>query len=86
MPSGFGGSYSRDIYLRSYPFLWLSFENSFLRRIFESTIENHTIYSEKHLIIETLHKLWNSVALIRKRTIPTERPPVVGEVSVKFCG
>jgi hypothetical protein len=24
--------------------------------------------------------------LVRKRTIPTERPPLVGEVSVNFCG
>jgi len=28
----------------------------------------------------------NSVALVRERTIPTERPPPVGEVSAKFCG
>jgi hypothetical protein len=28
----------------------------------------------------------NSVALVRERTIPTERPPLVGEVSAKFCG
>jgi hypothetical protein len=28
----------------------------------------------------------NSVALVRKRTIPTERPPHVGEVSANFCG
>jgi hypothetical protein len=28
----------------------------------------------------------NSVALVRKRTIPTERPPFVGEVSVNFNG
>jgi hypothetical protein len=27
----------------------------------------------------------NSVALIRKGTIPTERPPPVGEVSANFC-
>jgi hypothetical protein len=27
-----------------------------------------------------------SVALVRKRTIPTERPPLVGEVSASFCG
>ena len=26
------------------------------------------------------------VALIRTRTIPTERPPPVGEVSANFCG
>jgi hypothetical protein len=31
------------------------------------------------------HKL-NSVALLRERTIPTERPPPVGEVSANFCG
>jgi hypothetical protein len=28
----------------------------------------------------------NSVALARKRTIPIEGPPLVGEVSAKFCG
>jgi hypothetical protein len=28
----------------------------------------------------------NSVALVRKQTIPTERPPLVGEVSANFCG
>jgi hypothetical protein len=32
----------------------------------------------------TFFKL-NSVALVRKRTIPTERPPHMGEVSVNFC-
>ena len=30
--------------------------------------------------------LTNSVALVRERTIPTERPPPVGEVSANFCG
>ena len=28
----------------------------------------------------------NSVALVRERTIPTELPPPVGEVSANFCG
>ena len=28
----------------------------------------------------------NSVALVRERTISTERPPPVGEVSATFCG
>ena len=37
---------------------------------------NHTIYIY----------IYNSVALVRKRTIPTERPPQVGEVSANFCG
>jgi hypothetical protein len=27
----------------------------------------------------------NSVPLVRKQTIPTERPPLVGEVSANFC-
>ena len=31
-------------------------------------------------------KKLNPVALVRKRTIPTERPPPVGEVSANFCG
>jgi hypothetical protein len=28
----------------------------------------------------------NSVALVRERTIPTERQPLVDEVSANFCG
>jgi hypothetical protein len=28
----------------------------------------------------------NSMALVRERTMPTERPPLVGEVSANFCG
>jgi hypothetical protein len=28
----------------------------------------------------------NTVVLVRKRTIPPERPPLVGEVSANFCG
>jgi hypothetical protein len=31
-------------------------------------------------------KKLNSLALDRKRTIPTERPPLVGEVSANFYG
>jgi hypothetical protein len=27
----------------------------------------------------------NSVSLVRERNIPTERPPLVGEVSANFC-
>jgi hypothetical protein len=33
----------------------------------------------------TLKEL-NSVALVRKRIIPTERPPLAGEVSANLCG
>jgi hypothetical protein len=31
------------------------------------------------------HVLLISVAVVRKRTIPTERPQLVGEVSAKLC-
>jgi hypothetical protein len=35
--------------------------------------------------IHAKKKKLNSVALVRERTIPTERPPLVGEVSDIFC-
>jgi len=44
------------------------------------------------IVVMPIHKpdsklaLLNSVALVRTRTIPTERPPPVGEVSANFCG
>jgi len=45
------------------------------------------------VVTYVFHKAWifadqlsNSVALVRERTIPTERPPPVGEVSANFCG
>jgi hypothetical protein len=28
----------------------------------------------------------NSEALVRERTIPTDRPPLVSEVTANFCG
>jgi hypothetical protein len=37
------------------------------------------------IILKKTKKL-NSVAVVRKRTIPSERPPLVGEVSVNLCG
>jgi hypothetical protein len=36
-------------------------------------------------ITKTLKKL-NTVAVVRKRTISTVRPPLVGEVSANLCG
>jgi hypothetical protein len=32
------------------------------------------------------NKQTNSVAWVRERTIPTERPPLIGEVSADICG
>jgi hypothetical protein len=33
----------------------------------------------------SLYLITNSVALVRERTIPTERSPLVDEVSTNFC-
>jgi hypothetical protein len=37
-------------------------------------------------IINKKTKKKNSGALVRRQTIPTERPPLIGEVSANFCG
>jgi hypothetical protein len=34
----------------------------------------------------TQTKKKNSMVCVRERTIPTERPPLVGEVIANFCG
>jgi hypothetical protein len=34
----------------------------------------------------TKHDKKNSMLLVRERTIPTERPPLDGEVIANFCG
>jgi hypothetical protein len=39
-----------------------------------------------HLVVRTSKTKLNSVASIRDRTIPTERPPLVGEVIANFWG
>jgi hypothetical protein len=40
-------------------------------------------FSELNCYVKIIH---NSVVLVRERTIPTERPPLVGELSANFCG
>jgi hypothetical protein len=47
------------------------------------------LYNHSQLYIfwlPCLNKKKNSVALVRKQTIPTERPPHVGGVNANFCG
>jgi hypothetical protein len=49
------------------------------------------LYDLCHRLISSLCRLEtkeqnNSVSLVRKRTIPTERPPLVTEVNANFCG
>jgi len=43
------------------------------------------INSEVNLLLIVTKTKLNSVALVRERTIPRERPPPVGEVSANFC-
>jgi hypothetical protein len=49
-----------------------------------------TIYDKKNTVSQLndkqRKKQTNSAVLVRKRTIPTERPPHVGEVSANFFG
>ena len=60
----------------------LETEFSIQRRVFSKSMSKYIL----KLKIWVPYKLTNSVALVRERTIPTERPPPVGEVSANFCG
>jgi hypothetical protein len=60
---------------------------------YEFPSTNHVIYSVSSTkqrlatsVVFVLIKKLNSVALIRERTIPTERQPLIGEVSANVCG
>ena len=58
---------------------------AFRRLFYLGTCRAHT-ESGTALSVRPCNKQTNSVALVRERTIPTERPPPVGEVSANFCG
>ena len=50
-------------------------------------VQNRLSYDITKTIKFKVHKTkLNSVALVRERTITTEQPPPVGEVSANFCG
>jgi hypothetical protein len=51
----------------------------------EGKVENISACIATAISVIKLNKL-NSVAVVRKRTLPTERPPLVGEVSANLCG
>jgi hypothetical protein len=52
-----------------------------------TVITNLQVRGTYFLYIYTLYfTLLYSVALVRERTIPTERQPLAGEVSANFCG
>jgi hypothetical protein len=48
--------------------------------------ERRQTYALDRAATEEFLQYKNSVALVRERTTPTERPPPVGEVSANFCG
>ena len=52
----------------------------------QTKLEQYTKGTLVYLYDPTHKTKLNSVALVRERTIPTERPPAVGEVSANFCG
>jgi hypothetical protein len=51
-----------------------------------STSRHAACYGKKGISITLNIYRKNSVALVRKWITPTERPPLVDEVSVNFCG
>jgi hypothetical protein len=56
------------------------------------SVSSHTHEIFPRPVIQSTNKIYdltnkqNSVALASKRAIPTERSPLVGEVSANFCG
>jgi hypothetical protein len=74
-------------------YIRLSFYKCFLGHLSESLISHVAMWKPLHLkqwftdlgfhqILQTK----NSGALVHQRTIPTERPPLVDEVSANFSG
>jgi hypothetical protein len=47
---------------------------------------NHSPMRLHGVELNSLSSKTNSVSRVRERTITTERPPLVGEVSVNICG
>jgi hypothetical protein len=75
------GSY--NIHTASRPWRQLSSINNltaYLNNNIKWTARQHVLSARKQRYVVT-----NSVVWVRERTIPTERPPLVGEVSANFC-
>jgi hypothetical protein len=54
----------------------------------QQNLETGFFFHKKDVTVylSTTNKQTNSMAWVRERTIPTERPPLVGEVIANFCG
>jgi hypothetical protein len=57
----------------------------FLLYYSELSSEHRELTHENYCHMNMINWLTNSLALVYEQTIPTERPPLVGEVSVNFC-
>jgi hypothetical protein len=57
--------------------------------LYEKLMQSDHVFTAIHFVLKlnfgTIYYHY-SVALVRKRTIPSDRPPLVGEVSVNVCG
>jgi hypothetical protein len=63
---------------------WSRYHVKFNKEIHENAFDSSSLFD--HLFLGLLPLKLNSLALVRERAIPTERPPLVGEVSANFCG
>jgi hypothetical protein len=58
--------------------------------LYKESMDEETKYRCCLLVVRSKFNLLklkvNSVALVRKQTIPTERSPLVGEVTANSCG
>jgi hypothetical protein len=72
----------RDGHLQKTQIYWC---NSYISYTIVYYTTPHILYYVS-LYFAKYHKTKNSVALVRKQTIPTKRPPLVVEVSANFCG
>jgi hypothetical protein len=52
----------------------------------EPYLNPELIWNHSYLLLWDFFILNSSVALVRERAIPTERPPLVEEGSANFCG
>jgi len=81
-------SWARFFVGRLHRYLLLVFPSHYRSALKYPTISAVTCFSAQFTIgaVCRVNVILNSVALVRTRTIPTERPPPVGEVTANFCG
>jgi hypothetical protein len=54
--------------------------HTIVKNLYKSSVIDQILHNRRY------ENITNSVALVRERSIPTERPPLVSEVSANFCG